>query len=277
MLPEKRFSGSMVGLKNMDEINRTNRERWNALAQANIEYSRPYLEFTAEEAGRYIFRYGILKNVKGKQVLCLASGGGQDSVALGLLGACVTVLDLSDIQLERDREAARYHGLDTKCIQGDMRDLSMFPDNKFDIVWQAYSLNFVPRVEPVFAGVRRILKSEGAYFLQFANPFIIGVDEEKWDGNAYALKNLYIDGEDLSVRFPDWGVDQLDGTTIKCKSPHEYRHALSTVMNRMVENGFGLLGLWEWMRNDENPVPGSWAHFTQVAPPYLSTFWKLKK
>jgi hypothetical protein len=64
MLPEKRFSGSMVGLKNMDEINRTNRERWNALAQANVEYSRPYLEFTAEEAGRYIFRYGILKNVK---------------------------------------------------------------------------------------------------------------------------------------------------------------------------------------------------------------------
>jgi hypothetical protein len=49
------------------------------------------------------------------------------------------------------------------------------------------------------------------------------------------------------------------------------------VLNRMVENGFILLGLWEWMRNNENPVPGSWEHFTQVAPPYLSTFWKLKK
>ena len=30
----------------MDEINKINRERWNALAQANVEYSRPFLEFT---------------------------------------------------------------------------------------------------------------------------------------------------------------------------------------------------------------------------------------
>ena len=261
----------------MDEINRTNRERWNALAQANVEYSRPFLEYTVEDASRYVFQHGILKDIKGKQVLCLASGGGQDSVAFGLLGASVTVLDLSDIQLERDREAARHHGLETKCVQGDMRELSIFPDDQFDIVWQIYSLNFVPKVEPVFMGVQRVLQPEGIYFLQFANPFIIGVDEEKWDGKAYQLNSPYIDGEDLSNLFPDWDVEQPDGTTVKCQSPHEYRHTLSTVLNRMVENGFTLLGLWEWMLNNENPVPGSWEHFTQVAPPYLSTFWKLKK
>ncbi len=60
-----------------------------------------------------IFRHGILKDVAGKKVLCLASGGGPDSVAFGLLGATVTVLDLSDVQLERDRQAAEHHGLST--------------------------------------------------------------------------------------------------------------------------------------------------------------------
>lgn len=74
----------------------TNRERWNALANANIEYSRPFLDMTSEMPARHVYRHGVLKNVEGQRVLCLASGGGQDSVAFGLLGADVTVFDLSD-------------------------------------------------------------------------------------------------------------------------------------------------------------------------------------
>jgi SAM-dependent methyltransferase len=261
----------------MDDIIKTNRQRWNALADANVEYSRPFLDFTAEQAAQYVYRHGILKDAAGKQVLCLASGGGQDSVAFGLLGADVTVLDLSDAQLERDRQGAAHHGLQTKTIQGDMRDLSVFADNQFDIIWQVYSINFIPSVEPVFRGVRRVLKPGGIYFLQFANPFAIGIDEDQWDGKAYPLNSLYVNSEDLSERFPDWDVEQPDGTYVKRDSPHEFRHTLSAVLNTMAGNGFVLIGLWEWMREDKNPKPGSWAHFTQVIPPYLSTFWKLEK
>ena len=261
----------------MDCIIRINRERWNALALAHVEYSRPFLDFNRKQAADYIYRHGVLKDVYGKRVLCLASGGGQDSVAFGLLGADVTVLDLSDVQLERDRQAAVHHGLLTKTIQGDMRDLSIFPDDLFDIVWQVYSINFVPSVEPVFEGVHRILVTGGIYFLQFANPFAIGVDEENWDGKAYLLNSLYLDNEDLSKRFPHWDVEQPDGTFIKCASPHEFRHTLGKVFNTMVRNGFTLLGLWEWMREDKDPEPGSWAHFTQVAPPWFSIFWQLVK
>jgi SAM-dependent methyltransferase len=261
----------------MDEISKINRVRWNNLADAQVEYSRPFLTFTVEEAEKCVKSYGILKEVAGKQVLCLANGGGQDSVAFGLLGADVTVLDLSDVQLERDRLAAAYHGTQIKTIQGDMRDLSAFPENNFDIVWQAYSINFVPAVAPVIREVRRVLKPAGVYFLQFANPFAIGIDEAKWDGQAYPLTDLYIDGEDLSGKFPNWDVQQPDGSTVKCSSPHEYRHTLGTVLNEMTGNGFILLGLWEWMKPDEKPQPGSWAHYTQVIPPYLSTFWRLEK
>ena len=263
--------------KTMDDISQTNRERWNALARANVEYSRPFLDFTAEDASHHVYRHGILKDVSGKQVLCLASGGGQDSVAFGLLGADVTVLDLSDVQLERDRQGAAHHGLQTKTIQGDMRDLSVFPDNHFDIVWQVYSINFVPSVEPVFREVRRVLKPDGIYFLQFANPFAIGVDNEEWDGAAYPLNSLYLDGEDLYERFPIWHVDRPDGTRVKCDSPHEFRHTLGTVVNTLASNGFVLLGLWEWMRENEPLEPGSWAHFTHIMPPWFSTFWRLRK
>jgi SAM-dependent methyltransferase len=260
----------------MDEISQTNRARWNALASANVEWSRPFLDFTPEQAAEYIGRYGIIKDVARKKVLCLASGGGQDSVAFGLLGADVTVLDLSDVQLERDRQAAAHHGLQVVTIQGDMRDLSGFPDNSFDIVWQPYSVNFVSSVEAVYLGVARILKPGGIYYMQFANPFVHAVDDEAWDGRGYPLNRPYIDGEDTTQYFPHWDVTQPDGTNIKVDSPHEFRHNLSTVLNTMAQNGFVFLHLQEYMRKEENPEPGSWPHFTQVAPPWFDSFWQLR-
>lgn len=261
----------------MDDYARINRERWNALAHANVEYSQPWLDLTLEQAVQHVCRFNILQDVAGKKVLCLASGGGQSSVAFGLLGAEVTVLDLSDVQLERDRQAAAHHGLSVKTIQGDMRDLSQFAENAFDIVWQVFSLNFIPSVTPLFQGVQRVLKPEGIYFVQFANPFIQSVDDAGWDGKAYPLKGRYLDGEDLTAQFPHWDVTQPDGSTVKVDSPHEFRHTLSTLLNTLVSNGFMLLGLWEWIEKEDNPEPGSWAHFTQIAPPYISTFWRLNK
>lgn len=261
----------------MDHIARTNRERWNALAQANVEYSQPWLDLTPEQAAQHVYRFNILQDVAGKQVLCLASGGGQSSAAFGLLGAEVTVLDLSDVQLEHDRQAAAHHGLKVDTIQGDIRDLSQFADQTFDIVWQVFSLNFIPTVAQLFQGVQRVLKPEGIYFVQFANPFIQSVDDAGWDGKAYPLKGRYLDGEDLTPQFPHWDVTQPDGSTVKIESPHEFRHTLSTLLNTLVDNGFVLLGLWEWIEKAENPEPGSWNHFTQIAPPYISTFWRLEK
>jgi SAM-dependent methyltransferase len=262
---------------NLDTINKINRDRWNALARANVEYTRPYLDFTHQEAETYIYRYGILKDVAQKRVLCLAGGGGQDSVAFGLLGAEVTVLDLSDEQLARDRLAADQHGLEINTLQGDMRDLSAFADDQFDIVWQPYSINFVPGVDPVFQGVARLLREGGIYFLQFANPFIQAVDDEAWNGSAYPLSRPYIDGEDLTTYFPHWDVEQADGTTRQLASPHEFRHIMSTVLNSLIKHGFAMLHFQEWMKQDTDPQLGTWPHFTQVAPPWFDSFWRLNQ
>jgi SAM-dependent methyltransferase len=260
----------------MDTINKTNRQRWNALANANVEYSKPFLDYTPQKAAEYVYRYNVLREVSGNTVLCLASGGGQDSVAFGLLGADVTVLDISDVQLERDRRGAAHHGLHTKTIQGDMRDLSVFSEDAFDVVWQPYSINFVPSVEPVFEEVARVLKPGGVYYVSFANPFVHAIDDEAWDGTAYPIFRPYIDGEDLTHYFPHWDVDQPDGEKIKLASPHEFRHTLSTVLNTLAKNGFIFLHLQEWVQPGENPEPGSWTHFTQVAPPWFDSFWRLQ-
>ena len=161
----------------MDKISRFNRERWNALAAANIQYSRPLLALTPAEARVRLDPYGVMAPVAGKDVLCLASGGGQQSIAFALLGARTTVFDLSDAQLARDRQAAENHQVEITIEEGDMRDLSRFAANSFDLVWHAYSINFLPDPRPVLAEVARVLRPGGQYRVQWQNPFLAGVDE----------------------------------------------------------------------------------------------------
>ncbi len=59
----------------------------------------PFLDLDVSSARRLLDPDGIMDEVEGKRVLCLASGGGQQSAAFALLGAEVTVFDISETQL----------------------------------------------------------------------------------------------------------------------------------------------------------------------------------
>ena len=72
--------------------------------------------------------------IKGCDVLCLASGGGQQGPIFAAAGANVTVFDNSPKQLERDRVVAERDNLQIKTVQGDMADLSVFADESFDLI-----------------------------------------------------------------------------------------------------------------------------------------------
>ncbi len=172
----------------MDDLSSHNRERWNELARAGTQFSRPWLDLDPAQARARVDPHGFLGDVTGKEILCLAGAGGQQSVAFALLGARVTVLDLSDEMLARDRQAAAHYGFDIHYQQGDMRDLACFADHSFDIVWHAYSINFVPDVNPVFNEVTRVLKPGGFYQVQFHNPFAFEMDELSWNGQGYSVR-----------------------------------------------------------------------------------------
>ena len=256
----------------MDEIARHNKERWEELAGRGVGFSRPYLDLQLESARQTVDAQGILGDVSGKDVLCLASGGGQQSVAFGLLSANVTVLDLSETQLQRDREAAAHYGLPINTVQGDMRDLSRFGDDAFDVVWHAFSISFVPDAVPVLCQVARVLRVQGLYRIEFANPFVAGLDELDWNGNGYPLKQPYVDGGELVFQDPCWEIWNDGGSNQRIKGPREFRHTLSTIVNTLVRLGFIILGAWEETTRAPDARPGSWDHFTSIAPPYL-TFW----
>lgn len=262
----------------MDDLATFNRERWNALVEAGVLYSRPKLEMDEDTARGMVDEEGLLGDVRGKRVLLLGGGGGQQSAAFGFLGAQVTVFDLSDGQLEKDRLVATHYGYALDIQQGDMRDLSRFADASFDIVWQPYSINFVPDVRPVFAGAARVVGPGGWYVVQWHNPFTQGVDDETWTAeHGYSLRLPYTDGEiDPAVfKTQNWTVDTEDGKRVEVKGPREFRHTLRTFLNSLTDADFTFRRLSEHSTDVENPEPGSWDHYKLVAPPYL-TLWTVK-
>lgn len=259
-----------------DEFLDETRARWNALAEAGVQYSQPFTTLDEAAARREVDPAGLLSDVRGRRVLCLAAGGGQQSAAFALLGAQVTVLDLSDVMLERDRQTAAYYGLKIDAQQGDMRDLSRFPDDAFDVVWHAFSLSFVPDFRPVFDEVTRVLKPGGLYRTQWANPFFVDLDERNWTGKGYLVRHVYRDGAEVLFDNPDWTWEEEDGTQRSVVGPREWRHALGAVLRGLARRGFVLLGLWEEPEGDPNAEPGTWEHMLAVAPPWL-TVWAIHR
>lgn len=256
----------------MDEIARYLQTRWKELVKANALFTRPKLNLDAASAREIIDIGGRLGDVSGKDVLCLASGGGKQSVAFAMLGARVTVFDLSPEQLERDREAAEHYGFDIKIIQGDMRDLSGFEESSFDIVEHGYSLSFIPDADTVFREVARVLREGGIYHFSYANPFVMGIEQTDWNGEGYVLKKPYIDKAQVSYEDQDWVYDRNEHSPVT--KPIEYRHTLSSLFNGLIENKFVIYHVSDNsdMYPDENAEPGSWDHLVAFAPPWLS-FW----
>ncbi len=254
----------------MDEIAHYNIQRWKALAKANAVFTRPYLNLDVASARAKLDSQGQLGEISGKAVLCLAGGGGQQSAAFALLGANVTVVDLSEEQLQRDREVAAHYQVNIRTLQGDMRDLAVLPAQGFDIVWQPYSLNFVPDAHLVFHEVARVLRREGLYYFNCANPFVSGLTEQDWNGEGYLLKHPYRDGAEISYPDSDWIYESSESIP----RPREYRHTLSTLINGLIAQGFVIRNVSDNtdFYPDPNAKPGTWGHFIDIAPPWL-TFW----
>lgn len=264
----------------MDDVASYNRERWNDLVRAGVQFSRSWDHMDEEELRQRVDPYGILGDPTGKDVLCLAGAGGQQGPAFARLGARVTVLDLSDEMLARDHQAAARSNLDIRIEQGDMRDLSRFDDASFDIVWHAFSLNFIPDPHPAFREAARVLRPGGFYRISFHNPFVIGLDETEWDSIGYPIHLPYVQGAEMpDVPWDVWPEGQ--SSPVKVRGPREFRHTLSTILNSLTAQGLRFIALHE-ERTDtpggipaDDLAPGTWEHFMSITAPWFNV-WMVK-
>ena len=113
-----------------------NRTSWNKESAEGSEWCSPVDAGTITEAkkGNWDVILTPIKHVPkswfgdiaGKDLLCLASGGGQQVPVFAAAGARVISFDFSDEQLHKDKMVADQNSLSLKTVQGDMADLSVF-------------------------------------------------------------------------------------------------------------------------------------------------------
>ena len=118
-------------------------------------------------------------DLKGKKVLGLASGGGQQMPIFAALGAECTILDYSPRQLESERMVAQREGYNIRIIRADMTKPLPFGDEEFDLIFHPVSNCYVEKVEPIFKECYRILKHGGIFLAGLGNEVNYLVDEDE--------------------------------------------------------------------------------------------------
>jgi SAM-dependent methyltransferase len=171
--------------------------------------------------------------MNGIDVLCLASGGGQQGPVLAAAGANVTVYDNSPSQLVRDRMVAEREGLALRTVLGDMRDLGAFADGSFDLVFHPVSNLFCPDLEPVWRECFRVLRSGGTLLAGFMNPDLWIFDAEARENRGELIVRHALPYSDLTHLSPE-ERERVFGPD----APLEYSHTLTEQMGGQLAAGF---------------------------------------
>lgn len=232
-----------------------NREAWNQESKAGGEWSIPVSPEQINQArqGNWDVVLTPIKTVpkhwfgplEGRQVLGLASGGGQQMPILAALGANVTSFDNSDEQLAKDQMVAEREGLSITTIQGDMADLSIFENDRFDLIFHPVSNCFVPDVNKVWQECNRVLKPGGRLLAGFANPTMYLFDHDKAQATGTLTVEFSLPYSNLTAS------EQHKRDTVDKGEAIQFSHSLDDQIGGQIEAGFSIGGFYEDKWSDE--------------------------
>ena len=176
-----------------------------------------------------------LKDIKGKKVLCLAGAGGLQAPLLACAGAEVTVIDISNKMLDKDREIAERENLQMEIVKGNMCDLSMFHNGYFDYIINPPSLMYIPELSVVFKECYRVLNNGGVFIMMAPNPINYVCDYIDDENGGY-YKAVH--------KMPFCSKDYDDSDWI------EYGHTMEEYLGGLIACGFVINGYVECQMDD---------------------------
>ena len=219
---------------NAETISKWCREGW--------EWGQPishevYVKATQGEWGVYLTPTKVVPHawfgeLKGKKVLGLASGGGQQMPIFAALGAEGTVLDYSDEQCRSESMVAQREGYSIEILQADMTKPLPFADETFDLIFHPVSNCYVEEVEGIFRECYRILKKGGI----FLGGYDIGI-------------NYVFDEEEKELKYPlpfnPLKDPKLYEDSVKNNWGIQFSHTLQEQIGGQLKAGFILTDLYE--------------------------------
>ena len=232
------------------DVRSYNREAWNREVEGgDNRWTQPVSPEVIEKAKRGEFSVLLTENIpvphrwfpqlRGADVLCLASGGGQQGPIFAARGAETTVFDISPSQLKQDQLVAEREALSLKTVEGDAADLSMFADGSFDLIFNPVSTVFMPDVRVVWRECSRVLRPGGILMTGSMNPVHYIFDLFKADEGI--LEVAY------SIPYSDLtSLSEEDRTEYLSKGlPVEFGHSLTDLLGGQCAAGLMITDLYE--------------------------------
>lgn len=258
------------------DILKHNSAAWDKYVEGGIEWSIPVDEDAIAAARRGEIGVWLtdktpvpsewFEGIPGKDALCLASGGGQQAPLLAAAGYNVTSYDNSARQLAQDGFVAQREGLTIRTVQGDMADLSTFPDASFDLVFHPISNLFAESVLPVWREAYRVLRQGGVLMAGFINPveFIFDRARIEREGEFVVRHTLpYSDIESLPEEELRRWLDEGEA--------FEFGHTLTDQIGGQLAAGFVITGFYEDKRLPKNDPNDHELLLSRYTPVYIAT------
>ena len=243
-------------MSDSEPVETYNRKIWDQIASHGDKYFVALSDTEIEEAKNGVIKFKVtpikwvpddwIGDVKNKHVLCLACGGGQQAPLFASAGANVTVYDISDEQLTRDREAAAEHDVDLETIQGDMADMRELEDDRFDLIVNPCSVCYCPELSTIWREVHRVLKPGGCFVAGWIKPVNYLFDPIAMEDDEELIVARKIPYSDLDL---DEDVrEQILGT----ERAIEFGHSLTQLFGGQIEAGLNIIGFYEDRWGDDD-------------------------
>ena len=199
----------------------------------------------------------------GCELLCLGGGGGRQGPLHAIAGARVTVVDVSQKQLDHDRVVAQRLGLSLTLVCGSADRLAGLSSGVFDVVVQPVSGCYVADLANMYREVARVLRPGGCYLVQHKQPVSMRLIHRPEGG--YQLTEPAIEQHAL----PAIGIDDSDAPAARERGTLEFAHSLDALIGGLCRAGFVIERFAEPPSADAFAPPGSAAHQACFAPPYF--------
>ena len=236
-----------------------NRRAWDAMVRQKQRFARPARDEDYVVTMKELDPSGWLGDVRAKNLLCLAAGGGRQGPIYAAAGANVTVVDISSSQLELDREVAEQRKLDLRTVQTSMDDLSMFSTETFDLVIQPVSTCYLSEIRKTYWEVARVTRAGGIYISQHKQPASLQATTEP-SARGYELAEPYYRSGPLPA---------VVGSLHREEGTLEYLHRWEELIGGLCRAGFVVEDLTEPLHATADARLGSFSHRSSYVAPYV--------
>jgi ubiquinone/menaquinone biosynthesis C-methylase UbiE len=246
----------------MDPAIKHNRAAWDERVRQRKPHTGPATDKDFENPRAVVDQCGWLEgSLEGKRVLCLAAGGGKQSVLFAALGAVVTVVDISPEMLAVDKKVAAERKLKVQTVETSMEALPMLGDGTFDLIIQPVSTSYVPDVLAVYREVARVAASGALYISQHKQPACLQAESFP-TGKGYMMSEPYQRSGPLPPVVE--GCRHREAGTI------EFLHRWEDLVGGMCRCGFVIEDLLEPRVGNVLAEPGTFEYRSAFLPPFVT-------